>query len=183
MHPELQLRLEFSNDITVAKSSSFAVEALAGLASTEDFSAVTLRNVTETSVSTNKLQPYKDLMLILIKGRRHVQARLIEPVAECINSGDNYILVTKSEVIIDSSGRYNREYVSWFSFSERSSEATSEECIDHSVERTEWSAHTCDGLFVREKSCLCKMRTLVFFAHFLPACRFCSLSIATEINF
>lgn len=90
-------------------SSSFAVEALAGLASTEDFSAVTLRNVTETNVSTNKLQPYKDLMLILIKGRRHVQARLIEPVAECINSGDNYILVTKSEVIIDCAGRYITE--------------------------------------------------------------------------
>ncbi|XP_014471011.1 PREDICTED: supervillin-like isoform X2 [Dinoponera quadriceps] len=82
----------------LAKSSSFAVEALAGLASTEDFSAVTLRNVTETSVSTNKLQPFKDLMLILVKGRRHVQARLVEPVAECINSGDNYILVTRSEV-------------------------------------------------------------------------------------
>ncbi|EZA60520.1 Supervillin [Ooceraea biroi] len=82
----------------IAKSSSFAIEALAGLASTEDFSAVTLRNVSETSVSTNKLQPYKDVMLILVKGRRHVQARLIEPVADSINSGDNYILVTKSEV-------------------------------------------------------------------------------------
>lgn len=68
---------------------------------------MTLRNVTETSMSTNKLQPYKDLMLILVKGRRHVQARLVEPVAECINSGDNYILVTKSEVIIDYIGRDN----------------------------------------------------------------------------
>lgn len=74
------------------------MEALAGLASTEDFSAITLRNVTETNVLTNKLQPYKDIMLILVKGRRHVQARLVEPVAESINSGDNYILVTKSEV-------------------------------------------------------------------------------------
>lgn len=87
-------------DILVTKSSSFAVEALAGLASTEDFSTVTLRNVSETSVSTNKLQPYKDIMLILIKGRRHVQARLVEPVAESVNNGDSYILVTKSEVII-----------------------------------------------------------------------------------
>ncbi|XP_077280924.1 supervillin isoform X1 [Temnothorax americanus] len=82
----------------LAKNSSFAVEALAGLASTEDFSTVTLRNVSETSVSTNKLQPYKDIMLILVKGRRHVQARLVEPVAESINNGDSYILVTKSEV-------------------------------------------------------------------------------------
>lgn len=75
------------------------MEALAGLASTEDFSNVTLRNITETNVSINKLQPYKDLMLILIKGRRHVQVRLVEPVAESINSGDNFVLVTKSEVI------------------------------------------------------------------------------------
>ncbi|KAL6267220.1 hypothetical protein P5V15_000296 [Pogonomyrmex californicus] len=80
------------------KNSSFAVEALAGLASTEDFSTVTLRNVSETNVFTNKLQPYKDIMLILIKGRRHVQARLVEPVIESINNGDSYILVTKSEV-------------------------------------------------------------------------------------
>ncbi|KYN01110.1 Supervillin [Cyphomyrmex costatus] len=81
-----------------SKSSSFAVEALAGLASTEDFSTVTLRNVSETSVSTNKLQPYKDIMLILVKGRRHVQVKLVEPVVGSINNGDSYILVTKSEV-------------------------------------------------------------------------------------
>lgn len=83
----------------MAKNSSLAMEALAGLASTEDFSNVTLRNVAETNVLINKLQPYKDLMLILVKGRRHVQVRLIEPIAESINSGDNFVLVTKSEVI------------------------------------------------------------------------------------
>ncbi|CAL7943188.1 unnamed protein product [Xylocopa violacea] len=82
----------------LAKNSSLAMEALAGLASTEDFSNITLRNVAETNISTNRLQPYKDLMLILIKGRRHVQVRLVEPVAESINSGDNFVLVTKSEV-------------------------------------------------------------------------------------
>lgn len=84
---------------TVAKNSSLAMEALAGLASTEDFSNITLRNVAETNISANKLQPYKDIMLILIKGRRHIQVRLVEPVAESINSGDNFILVTRSEVI------------------------------------------------------------------------------------
>lgn len=94
-------------NIPVAKSSSFAIEALAGLASTEDFSSVTLRNVSETSVSANKLQPYKDVMLIMVKGRRHVQVRLVEPIADSINDGDNYILVTKSEVMII----YIAEYV------------------------------------------------------------------------
>ncbi|XP_034185902.2 supervillin isoform X1 [Osmia lignaria lignaria] len=82
----------------LAKNSSLAMEALAGLASTEDFSNITLRNVAETNISANKLQPYKDIMLILIKGRRHIQVRLVEPVGESINSGDNFILVTKSEV-------------------------------------------------------------------------------------
>lgn len=90
----------FLFNVLVAKNSSFSVEALAGLASTEDFSTVTLKNISETNVSANKLQPYKDIMLILIKGRRHVQVRLVEPIAESINSGDNYLLVTKSEVII-----------------------------------------------------------------------------------
>lgn len=89
------------SNVSVAKNSSFSIEALAGLASTEDFSSVTLKNVSETSVSANKLQPYKDIMLILVKGRRHVQVRLVEPVAKSINSGDNYLLVTKSEVIIN----------------------------------------------------------------------------------
>lgn len=89
----------FLINISVAKNSSFSVEALAGLASTEDFSTVTLKNISETNVSANKLQPYKDIMLILVKGRRHVQVRMIEPIAESINSGDNYLLVTKSEVI------------------------------------------------------------------------------------
>nr|XP_050855846.1 supervillin isoform X1 [Vespula vulgaris] len=82
----------------LAKNSALAVEALAGLASTEDFSAITLRNIADANYTMNKLRPYKDLMLIMVKGRRHVQARLVEPVANSINSGDTYVLVTKSEV-------------------------------------------------------------------------------------
>ncbi|KAI4497986.1 hypothetical protein M0802_006810 [Mischocyttarus mexicanus] len=82
----------------LAKNSALAIEALAGLASTEDFSAVTLRNIADANNTINKLRPYKDLMLIMVKGRRHVQARLVEPVANSINSGDTYVLVTKSEV-------------------------------------------------------------------------------------
>lgn len=38
--------------------------------------------------------PYKDIMLLHVKGRQHVQTRLVEPVAASINEGDNYILVT-----------------------------------------------------------------------------------------
>lgn len=69
------------------------------MASTEDFSSVTLKNVDMDATGYgNTLPPYKDVMLLLVKGRRHVQVRLVEPVAASINSGDNYILVTRSEV-------------------------------------------------------------------------------------
>lgn len=79
----------------VAKNSSLAVEALAGLASKEDFTAVALK---KASGSVGAMLPYKDLMLLHIKGRRHVQTRLVEPVAASINRGDNYVLVTPTEV-------------------------------------------------------------------------------------
>ncbi|XP_070156872.1 supervillin isoform X1 [Polyergus mexicanus] len=106
IHTDIATAIKNFNIEKLAKNSSFSIEALAGLASTEDFSSVTLKNVSETSVFANKLQPYKDIMLILVKGRRHVQVRLVEPVAESINSGDNYLLVTKSE-IFNYIGRYS----------------------------------------------------------------------------
>ena len=77
----------------VAKSSSFAIEALAGLASNEDFSSVMLKKPSSCNSST---LPFKDLMLIQVKGRRHVQVRLVAPTASSINQGDCYILITPS---------------------------------------------------------------------------------------
>lgn len=84
----------------MAKNSSLAVEALAGLASKEDFSAVSLRKSSSTSAVHNgsTLLPYKEIMLLQIKGRRHIQTRLVEPTASSINSGDNFVLVTPSQV-------------------------------------------------------------------------------------
>ncbi|KAK7873808.1 hypothetical protein R5R35_005791 [Gryllus longicercus] len=87
----------------LAKHSSLAVEALAGLASKEDFTAVQLKKAVANS---SAMLPYQDLMLLLIKGRRHVQTRLVEPVASSINSGDNYVLVTPTEVF-NWVGRYS----------------------------------------------------------------------------
>lgn len=80
--------------ISVKRNSKFAAEALAGLASKEDITAVSLRKPTLLS----SYLPYKDLMLLHVKGRRHVQTRLVEPTAASINRGDSYILVTPSAV-------------------------------------------------------------------------------------
>jgi hypothetical protein len=84
--------------VAVAKNSPLALEALAGLVSTEDFTAVSLKKA--ALPSNGNMLPYKDLMLLQVKGRRHVQTRLVEPVASSINSGDNYVLVTPTEVSI-----------------------------------------------------------------------------------
>ncbi|XP_021928560.1 uncharacterized protein LOC110834074 isoform X3 [Zootermopsis nevadensis] len=88
----------------LAKNSPLAVEALAGLASKEDFTAVSLKKA--SSPSNGNMLPYKDLMLLQVKGRRHVQTRLVEPIASSINSGDSYVLVTPTEVY-NYIGRYS----------------------------------------------------------------------------
>lgn len=75
-------------------NSNMAVEALAGLASNEDFTSVSLKK----PLGPSSYLPYKDLMLLLVKGRRHVQTRLVNPVADSINQGDSYILITPNLV-------------------------------------------------------------------------------------
>ena len=74
-----------------------AVEALAGLASRENFSAVSLKKV-ENSPVVREMPPYTSLMLLHVKGRRHAQTRLVEPIATNVNQGDDFVLITPSEV-------------------------------------------------------------------------------------
>ncbi|KAL4217138.1 hypothetical protein ACF0H5_023592 [Mactra antiquata] len=85
------------------QNSGFAVEALAGLASKENFAKVELRKTDSNGAGTpgvnTRMEPYLPLMLIHIKGRRKVQCRLIEPKAESINSGDCYVLITNNRII------------------------------------------------------------------------------------
>uniref|UniRef100_A0A9J8DBU5 Supervillin a n=1 Tax=Cyprinus carpio carpio TaxID=630221 RepID=A0A9J8DBU5_CYPCA len=77
------------------KNSGFSEVALAGLASKENFGSVSLRSVNASEQSSNNsAMPYKNLMLIQVKGRRHVQTRLVEPRASSLNSGDCFLLIT-----------------------------------------------------------------------------------------
>lgn len=77
-------------------SSKFAPEALAGLASTEDFTKISLKTVADPS--DHQTFKAKFPMLIHIKGRRHVQCRLIEPKFAHLNDGDCFVLITQDKL-------------------------------------------------------------------------------------
>ncbi|KAI9563176.1 hypothetical protein GHT06_010634 [Daphnia sinensis] len=79
----------------LAQNSHLAVEALAGLASKEDFAAISLKSAKETGEEQSKRTVY----LMQVKGRRQIQTRLVEPIYTSVNSGDCYILVTPTDVI------------------------------------------------------------------------------------
>ncbi|KAJ3611181.1 hypothetical protein NHX12_021197, partial [Muraenolepis orangiensis] len=79
----------------MSKNSGFSEVALAGLASKENFRSVSLRSVSVSDqMSNNSAVPYKKIMLLQVKGRRHIQTRLVEPRASSLNSGDCFLLVT-----------------------------------------------------------------------------------------
>ncbi|XP_055843011.1 serine-rich adhesin for platelets isoform X8 [Episyrphus balteatus] len=74
-----------------AKTNNLAAEALAGLASVEDFKSVSLKS---SSLPLNQMWlPFKPIMLLHIKGRTHVQTRLVEPIYTSLNRGDCFILI------------------------------------------------------------------------------------------
>lgn len=75
--------------------------ALAGLATKEDLKKVSLKKATLSKVMNpggTNAAPYKDMMLLQIKGRRHVEMRIVQPCAKSINSGDCFLLVTKDKI-------------------------------------------------------------------------------------
>ncbi|XP_076795744.1 supervillin isoform X15 [Arvicanthis niloticus] len=79
----------------MSSNSNFSEATLAGLASRENFSSINLRSVNlMEQTSNNSAVPYKKLMLLQIKGRRHVQTRLVEPRASSLNSGDCFLLLS-----------------------------------------------------------------------------------------
>ncbi|CAL9689448.1 unnamed protein product [Knipowitschia caucasica] len=87
--------------IPASKVSEYSDAALAGLASKENFSSVSLRSATASDqTGNNSALPHKNTMLLLVKGRRHVQTRLVEPRASSLNSGDCFLLVTAEHCFV-----------------------------------------------------------------------------------
>lgn len=90
---------QLSTQLSVESNGSngkFAPEALAGLASTEDFTKIALKTVADpTDHQTFKA---KFPMFVHIKGRRHVQCRLIEPKFAHLNNGDCFVLITQDKL-------------------------------------------------------------------------------------
>uniref|UniRef100_A0A8C2A7W4 Supervillin n=1 Tax=Cyprinus carpio TaxID=7962 RepID=A0A8C2A7W4_CYPCA len=85
----------------IIKSTSLSDAALAGLASKESYSSVSLRSVSiSEQMTNNSAAPYKKLMLMQVKGRRHVQTRLVEPRVSSLNSGDCFLLVTPEHCFV-----------------------------------------------------------------------------------
>ncbi|XP_051984502.1 supervillin-like isoform X2 [Xyrauchen texanus] len=85
----------------MSKGSNLSDTALAGLASKENYSSVSLRSVSiSEQMTNNSAAPYKKLMLMQVKGRRHVQTRLVEPRVSSLNSGDCFLLVTPEHCFV-----------------------------------------------------------------------------------
>ncbi|XP_064539433.1 serine-rich adhesin for platelets-like isoform X3 [Drosophila montana] len=75
---------------------NLAAEAIAGLASIEDFKSVALKS---SSLPLQQMWlPYKRVMLLHVKGRNHVQTRLVAPVPASMNRGDCFILVAGAQL-------------------------------------------------------------------------------------
>lgn len=86
------------NESKDSKKSKFTAEALQGLAAVEDFTNVTLKSSADPLNMTHLPFKTDSPMLIHIKGRRHVQCRLITPRFSNLNDGDCFVLVTKEKL-------------------------------------------------------------------------------------
>ena len=82
------------------KESGFTEAAIAGLAAKEDFSSIKLKRSDSSNKNAGLYPPYKELMLMQIKGRRYCQTRLVEPAVEMLNNGDCFILINGARAFL-----------------------------------------------------------------------------------
>ncbi|XP_063382167.1 uncharacterized protein LOC134668655 [Cydia fagiglandana] len=86
-----------ASSLIVTANCGLAAEALAALATKEDFSNVALRSASSTVIPS---QCTKSVMLLHVKGRRRVQTRLVEPVHTNVNRGDCFVLITPDQLFL-----------------------------------------------------------------------------------
>lgn len=84
--------------VLVAEKAGLAQEALAAVTSAENFAEINLKKVDRFSSTNFAFEPFKDLMLILIKGRRQPSLHLLNPIIDSINEGDCYLLISPLKV-------------------------------------------------------------------------------------
>ncbi|XP_024128826.1 supervillin isoform X3 [Oryzias melastigma] len=70
---------------------------------------VTPEDIVSPSEAPLSFPPFSSRMLIHIKGRRHVQVRLVEPSVRSLNSGDCFLLVTPQHCILWSGEFANKQ--------------------------------------------------------------------------
>ena len=101
--PKLLSAIQVEGLNPTQRHSMMEQEALRGLAAKENFSAIKLGKMEakKKEHEHSHLNPFNNTpMLIMVKGRYHVQVRLVAPSVRSMNDSDCFVLVTKYDLMV-----------------------------------------------------------------------------------